>query len=238
MLLFFIRHGDPIYTPDSLTPLGELQAQALRYRLGVHGLDRIFASSSTRAYQTAQPTATLLKKEITVLDWCNEKYAWQQLTVPKEDGKLTWAFHHAPTRELFVQEEIRILGKKWYTHPAFQNTNFEAGIGRIQQEADAFLLSLGYRHESERNIYTAEHPNDERIALFAHQGFGLAFLSCLLDIPYPEFCTHFDMGHSGMSVIEFDNKKGTVIPRILQLSNDSHIYKEGLPLNYQNRVYL
>ena len=26
MLLFVVRHGDPIYDPDSLTPLGKLQA--------------------------------------------------------------------------------------------------------------------------------------------------------------------------------------------------------------------
>ena len=29
MLLFYIRHGDPIYNPDSLTPLGERQAEAV-----------------------------------------------------------------------------------------------------------------------------------------------------------------------------------------------------------------
>ena len=238
MLLFYVRHGDPTYTPDALTPLGELQAQAIKYRLGVHGLDQIFASSSNRAYQTARPTADMLKKDITVLDWCNEKYAWEQLTVTREDGRLIWAFQHEPTRELFVQEEIRLLGKKWYEHPAFADTSFCRGMERIQREADAFLLSLGYRHLPDKNCYIAERPNNDRIALFAHQGFGLAFLSCLLDVPYPEFSTRFDMGHSGMTVVEFDNKEGMVIPRILQLANDSHIYKEGLPLQYQNRVYL
>ena len=29
MLLFFVRHGDPIYQPDSLTELGKQQAEAL-----------------------------------------------------------------------------------------------------------------------------------------------------------------------------------------------------------------
>ena len=29
MKLYFIRHGQPIYDPDSLTPLGEEQAKAL-----------------------------------------------------------------------------------------------------------------------------------------------------------------------------------------------------------------
>lgn len=28
MIFFYIRHGDPIYVPDSLTPLGMRQADA------------------------------------------------------------------------------------------------------------------------------------------------------------------------------------------------------------------
>ena len=33
MLLFYIRHGDPVYDPDSLTPLGLKQAEAVAKRL-------------------------------------------------------------------------------------------------------------------------------------------------------------------------------------------------------------
>ena len=33
MLLFYVRHGDPIYSPDSLTEQGQLQAEALVERM-------------------------------------------------------------------------------------------------------------------------------------------------------------------------------------------------------------
>ena len=62
MLLFYIRHGDPIYDPDTLTPLGVRQAEALSKRLALFGIDEIYASTSTRAQLTAKPTAELLKK--------------------------------------------------------------------------------------------------------------------------------------------------------------------------------
>jgi hypothetical protein len=74
------------------------------------------------------------------------------------------------------------------------------------------------------------------VALFAHQGFGLAFLSCLLDIPYPQFSTHFDMCHTGVTVIEFKERDGYAYPLVLTLSSDSHIYKDGLPTNYNNYI--
>ena len=62
MLFFYIRHGDHIYNPDSLTALGQKQADALARRLSVYGVDRIYASSSNRAIQTAKPICDLLKR--------------------------------------------------------------------------------------------------------------------------------------------------------------------------------
>ena len=64
MLLFYVRHGDPIYSPDSLTPLGHEQAKALAKRLLPHGIDEIYSSPTKRAQLTATPIAELLKKEI------------------------------------------------------------------------------------------------------------------------------------------------------------------------------
>ena len=49
MLLFFLRHADPIYSPDQLTPLGHRQAEALAKRLSAYGLDRIYSSTAKRA---------------------------------------------------------------------------------------------------------------------------------------------------------------------------------------------
>lgn len=236
MLLFFIRHGDPVYNPDSLTPLGLRQAEAVGRRLSRYGIDQIYSSTSTRAYQTAKPTAEILKKEIKQLDFAHENHAWAQLCVTKPDGLRTWAFRDPPTAQLFVSEEMRSLGKKWYEHPEIRGYHFEIGMNRIQTEADRFLLSLGYQHIHEKNMYKAVRPNDERIALFAHEGFGAAFLSAVLDIPYPMFSVHFGLTHSSMTVIEFREEMGFVIPMVLTSGNDSHLYKEDILTGYQNRI--
>jgi probable phosphoglycerate mutase len=138
---------------------------------------------------------------------------------------------------VLISPEVRALGREWYTHPAFADTRYGEGMKRVQRECDAFMLALGYRHDYDACAYVAERPNDERVALFAHHGFGVAFLSCLLDIPYPEMALRFDIGHSSMTVIDFTEKGGIVIPKVLQLSNDSHLWREGLPTKYQNRIY-
>ena len=56
MLLYYIRHGEPTYDPDELTPNGRRQAEAVGRRLARFGLDKIYCSTSNRALQTAQPT--------------------------------------------------------------------------------------------------------------------------------------------------------------------------------------
>lgn len=238
MLLYYVRHGDPIYSPDSLAPLGERQAEAVAKRLSRYGLDEIYVSTSNRAQQTAKPTCEMLKKEPVEIDWANEKYAWNDFSTDKHAERKQWVFHIPYYRELFNSDEIRNMDDRWYEHPDFQDTNFKEGITRIRNEADGFFEKLGYKHDRSRHIYIAEKPNDKRIAIFAHQGLGVLFLSSVLDVCVPQFVTHFDICHSSVTVIEFDDVDGISIPKALTVSNDSHIYAEGLPTKYNNGIYI
>ena len=238
MLLYFIRHGDPIYNPDSLTPLGEKQAEALSKRLTLHGLDRIFASSSKRAQQTAEPTAKRLNLPVEILDWANEGYAWRELTLKNEKGNpKEWCFDDPDFSRFMNSEDVRALGDEWYKHPAM--AQFEAGYRRIADATDAFLESLGYKHDLKTHTYLPLSPNHERVAFFAHGGTGITFLSHLLDQPFPAFTTHFGISHSTVTVIAFgefgEGEDTPILPRILQFGNDSHLYKEGIPTSFCNK---
>ena len=235
MIFYYVRHGQPIYEPDSLTEDGKAQAKALVKRFSVYGLDEIYCSTSNRAKLTAQPTAEYLNKEVTYLDWTNEHYAWLSLCSIDANGRRTWAFALPEYSEMFRREDVLCLGRKWYTHECFKDCgiDFETEIKRVDEEVDKFFLSLGYKHDRENNRFIEVEKNDKRVALFAHLGFGLEFLSSVLDIPYPTMSTCFSMGHSGVTVLQFKaNKDGYVYPRVLQVSNDSHLFKEDI-LSYE-----
>lgn len=241
MLFFYIRHGDPIYNPDSLTPLGERQAEAVGKRLAMFGIDEIYSSTSERAKLTAKPLCELLKKDLSTLDFANEGHAWRELTCYSKARECqTWIFFAPELKEAFHTPEMIALGHRWYEHPVFstdeyRGNNYAEGIARIQDGADSFFESLGYKRVGDGK-YKVINDTDKRVALFAHQGFGLAFLSCVLGIPYPHFTTHFDICTSGMTVIEFKEENGYAYPRVLMHSSDSHIYKEGLPTRYNGRA--
>ena len=236
MLFFYVRHGRPTYNPDALTPVGHRQAEAVAKRLALYGIDRVFASSSNRAIETSRPTCEICEREATILDWCNESYAWHDTAIELPGGGCTWAFFNHDYKLKFINPEVQKLGDEWYNHEFFKGTRFREGIQRVDRETDALFAGLGYRHDRTRKVFIPEHPTDERIALFAHEGFGKMFLSSVLDVPYNLFCTRFALSYTGVTVIEFAVEGGIVVPRILTHANDSHLYREGLPTHYQNRV--
>jgi len=231
MLFFYVRHGDPIYRPDSLTPKGEREAEAIGKRLAMYGVDEIYTSTSNRAILTSQPTRELLGKTHTELEFCHESLAHKEFS-GTSNGVHRWICELEEFKNLFVSPEMRRLDKEWYTHPALAETGVKDGWKRISDATDEFLASLGYEHIREENRYRVLEGADEnkRVALFAHEGFGLIFLSALLDIPYPMISTHFHIRTTGLTVIEFKHEDGFSIPKVFTHSNDAHLYKEGLPL--------
>lgn len=221
MLFIYIRHGEPIYDPDSLTELGKQQAEDVARFLSIQGVDTIYSSTSNRAILTAMPTAKRLQKEIITLDFAHEKHPWKNLTIEEASGR-KWLFQSHVIKELFHSNEIVELGVKWYEHPQFINTSYKTEMNRIQLEINRLCEHLGYLHVG-HGRYKVIQDNDNRIAFFAHQGFGFAFLSLLLNIPYPTFCTHFDIGHAEITMIEFKNEDGYAYPKVLSFSNRAHL---------------
>ena len=59
-----------------------------------------------------------------------------------------------------------------------------------------------------------------------------------LHIPYPVFTTHFDISHSNLTVIEFAERDGFAVPKVLTWSSDGHLYAENLPTAYNNSKHL
>ena len=231
MLLYYIRHGDPTYRPDQLTPLGQLQAESVGSWLARHDIDEIYASSSNRAVQTATPLSLLINKEITHLRWAHEDNAYRALCIGDRftEGKSKWCYQDNGIISQFNRSDVRALGRKWYMHPCFAEHSFGPGIERIQQDTDAFLESFGYHHDLENNCFRTEQDCDKTIAFFAHEGIGTIFLSWILDIPYPEFATRFKMSHTGITIIDFHRRGNIVIPEILTYSDNSHLSADGSP---------
>ena len=237
MLLYIIRHGDPIYEPDSLTKKGHLQAQALSKRLAVNGLDEIYVSPLLRAKQTAEPTCKLLGIDYKVEEWANEGLLHWEMNYKNEKGETHWIFHQQSTN--LKNDDTIYLTDNWHTADCFNvdGKDYKSAYDKICKSSDDFLERLGYKRKG--SIYEIVKPNEKRVALFCHQGVGLTFLSHLLSIPPHIFWTSFDITHSSVTILKFNNyENGLTSPVCLTLSDISHIYKEDLPFEYNNYLKL
>ena len=222
MRLYIIRHADPDYANDTITPAGHREAQALAKRLVAQGLDRIYSSPLGRAQDTARYTSEALNMPYTVEDWTQEIGGW---TIDQEpQGRCAvWDVHGETIRaaQPFVSRD------NWHEQRPLDQPVFRRRFEALKRSSDAFLARHGYVRESGR--YRIVKRNREKIAIFCHHGFGSTWLAHLLELPLPMVWIGFVLISSSVTTILFDERSEEwAVPRCIGLSDVSHLYEAGL----------
>lgn len=224
MRLYIIRHADPDYDNNTITPAGHLEAQALATHLAGLGLDRIYCSPLGRALDTARYTADLLKLEIITEKWTRELSGWR-IDQPPWDAFAAWDY----PGELIRAQEPYPNHDTWHTLTPFHNPEFRQQFEELKKCSDDFIKRQGYEREGGR--YRIITPNREKIAIFCHGGFGLAWLAHLLELPLTLVWSGFWLAPSSVTTVLFDERSPEwAVPRCIGLGDVSHLHKAGLPV--------
>ncbi len=236
MLLFIVRHGEPIYGPDILTEKGQKQAQALVKRFTVHGLDRIYSSPKGRAQQTGAPTAEALQLPVAIESWMSEDLAWDAFSVPRANGNLTWSYSREFVEEMMDGQFAR-MNTKEILSTYFARVPDPDYFYNVVSHSDDFLARQGFVREGDH--YIANIDREERVAAFCHGGFGTLWLSHLTGIPLHRFASAFSLDHTGVTVVHFDPKPGKKIyPEFISLNDLGHLRDSEAPYVASNRFEL
>ena len=219
MKIYLIRHGDPDYDRDSLTERGHREAEALVAYLRTEGISRVFSSPLGRARDTARYTADALGLDVAVEPWMAEL----ELRTEVGDRRSAWDVHghliRSPEYLLDIASIERIS--------PFPGSRIREVMDDLRRSSDSFLAALGYRRDG--GAYRVERRNDLRIAVFAHGGFGLSWLSILLEIPVPLMWSGFYLHTSSVTQILFDEREpGLATPRCLMISALPHLFAASL----------
>lgn len=232
MLLYLIRHGDPVYETDSLTERGILQAEAVAKRIAASGINRIYTSPMGRAKQTAAPSCRLLGLSAEIEEWSHE--VEDERLTPYPDGKLKsiTALQNTILRE---NGNIELPYSRSLECTGINQSNINVAIDRIENGGKNFLERLGYREEN--GVYRILKPNEDRVALFCHAVMTRIWLSCLLHIPIHTMWASFAPTHTGVTVLHFKNNgDGFTAPKCLCFSDTSHLYSERLDMIHDNSI--
>jgi broad specificity phosphatase PhoE len=226
MRLHLIRHADPDYENDTLTPAGHLEAAALAKRLAARGLNTIYASPMPRAYITAQYTADLLKLPVTIEPWAIEVQGWHYEAII-EDGEAipVWDI----PGEILRSDPAFFDLERWCYTPPLDSPRIREDYAVLCAAVDELVERHGYKREG--RCYRVIERNDRQIALFCHNGTALAALAYLLCAPPPLIWCSFWHAPSAVTTILFEERSVSwAVPRALSVGDVSHLYDARLPV--------
>jgi len=216
MRIIFVRHGEPDYEHDCLTPTGRIQAAAAAERLQGEVITRIFSSPNGRARETAGYTAARLGLPVEVKEYLHE-ITWGGEGVPADGHPWTLS------DRLITGEDPDFRPAAWREHPWFRDNPVTACYDKVNAGFDGLLLSLGYRWEGSR-LLCAAPDTDRTVAVFSHGGSGACVLSRLLRLPFPYVLSVLPYDYTSIIIIELPDRPGEAARPRLELFNDiAHI---------------
>lgn len=236
MRLLIIRHGDPDYSVDSLTPKGFREAGLLACRLAAIDNVEYFCSPLGRARDTAAATLKLVgertgrQPQARTLEWMHEFESTTHDPRTGEERVVAWDMHPSywTEREGFYHREA------WSRTDYLDDTDTEEEYLRVCAGLDELLGEHGYRREGA--FYRAQRANDATLMLFCHFGVQAAMLGHLLGIsPYLLWHGALALPSSVTTLVTEEREQGIAYFRCLGFGDLSHLYANGEPPAFSGR---
>ena len=221
MKLVFIRHGDPNYELDTLTPTGWEEAEILSDRVCQMDVKAFYCSPLGRAKDTAKATMEKLGRTAEILPWLQEfpvkvRHTW------KDAPHVIWDML---PRDMAAEPRY-YDPDHWMEPPLFAEAGVPALYKEVCDQLDKLLAKNGY----ERNglTYKAVAPNEDTLVFFCHFGLECVLLSHLIHVSpmvlWHGFCA---APTSITTVITEERREGIVSWRTCCFGDTSHLYAAG-----------
>ena len=221
MRLLIIRHADPDYEHDTLTPKGRREAQLLAERLKGETIDFCYVSPLGRAKETASAVLKYHTVTSEEKDWLREFPP----AVPRpvaENANICWDW----LPEEWADQGIAYSRDSWHEFPYFKNTSVYPEYCHVISSFDHLLADHGYVWEG--NWYRAERPNRDTIALFCHFGVESVLLSRLLGISPMCIWMHMAAAPSSVTTLATEERReGIALFRMQSYGDTGHLYMNG-----------
>lgn len=207
MEILLIRHGDPDYAHDSLTPRGVDEARQLAASLQHLPLDALYVSPLGRAQETCVWTSKVKRIEPITLDWLRERGI-------KRGPVYLW---EAPG-EMFLRGETLSTQNDWSSAAMPEGSE---QFARVRAGLDALLAEHGYLRDG--HGYRIAASSDARIALFCHKGVILTLLADVLHWALPMVFVSLHIHPTGVTRLEMVEGAGFAHLKALAINDLSHL---------------
>ena len=162
MKLMIVRHGEPDYSIDSLTPKGWREAELLAKRLSKLDIKDFYVSPLGRAQDTASFTLKKMGRQAKVLPWLHEFDAPMRKPNYPEKDTVTWDW----LPQDWMADERFFHYDQWLENEYMQKYGGKEKYDQGIQKFDQFMEGYGYKREG--HFYRGGKTNHDPGGLFCH----------------------------------------------------------------------
>ncbi|MCM1387600.1 MAG: histidine phosphatase family protein [Bacillus sp. (in: Bacteria)] len=232
MRIIFIRHADPDYENDSLTPKGRREAALLSERVSSwKGINEIYCSPLGRAKETASYSLKLLGRDAITYPWLREfTYKVDDPTTGRHG--VPWDF----MPEYWTQIEDMYGKNDWKSTEIYRsNPDLLPAYDEVCTGLDDILHTYGYARY--HNYYQTEHKKtpdkqDATIVMFCHLGVICVMLSHLFGISPVVLFHSLYLAPTSVTVLAAEERiPGKAIFRAQMIGDTRHLYTGDEPVS-------
>lgn len=229
MKILIVRHADPDYSIDSLTPTGWEEAKLLADRLTKLEVKAFYVSPLGRAKDTASFTLERLGREAQILDWLREFPAKVIKPHKTEPGNAwDWLPQDWTQRPIFYDRE------HWSQAEEFVCGDVDALAHKVWDGLDQLIANHGYVREG--NFYRAVSPNEDTVVLICHFGLECVLLGHLLGISPMVLWHNTCAAPTSVTTLTTEERRdGIATFRMNAFGDTSHLYAAGREPSFSAR---
>lgn len=228
MKLIIVRHADPDYQIDSLTPHGFYEAKSVAKRLAMINVKSVYVSPLGRAQKTAEEYFKLSGKSGKTLDFLRE---FNYSVEDDSFGKLNQPWDFMPA---YFAKNKNLLTADWIKQDFIVKAGIDKKYEYVAQGIDEVLYKHGYVHED--GVLKAVAPNDDSVLMFCHFGVECMILSHLFGVSPMIFSQNFCVLPSGVTLLVTEERQqGIASLRCLYMGDISHLAVDGIEPSFAGR---
>ena len=230
MKLLFLRHGDPDYAIDSLTPTGRIEAELLAERIAPMPIAAYFVSPLGRAKATAKPTLEAANRTATECDWLREFEP--HIVRPDTNGQKRVAWDWLP--QDWLSDPRFLSPTDWRDNPFFSESGVGASYDAVTSAFDRLLSDYGYAREG--LWYRVMRPNADTLAFFCHFGVSCVLLSHLMNVSPMVLWHGLAMAPTSVTtVVSEERRSGIASFRATAIGDVTHLLSHGREPSFSAR---
>ena len=223
MRLLFIRHGEPDYRTDSLTPKGKIEAELLSRRMAAYQIRDFFVSPLGRAQETAEYTLKRMNRTAETLPWLQEFRG--RITDPITGrSRVSWDL----LPRVWTADPLLMDPEQWVNASMYQGSNVPEIWEETRRGIDELMARYGYRKEGP--VWTAEKNTHDTLAFFCHFAISMVTIGYLMNFsPVPLLQNTLFMPSSVTEIVTEERVRGEVIFRMTKGGDLTHLESAGQP---------